>query len=188
MENYDFYKSKIKNILSEKRFNHSVNVGEMAAKLAKVYSEDVNDARIAGLLHDVCKEKSRDELTELFSSAPKDIFNLFNDVPEKKVLHGPAGAVYLQKYFGIDNKNILNGVTFHTTGRSNMSTFEKIIFVADFVSEERQWPEIKELQELAVNNIDEVVLRKIILAIQKCINKRVKISQNTVNAYQSMVG
>ena len=57
MSSYEFYEKELKNILSEKRFKHSVNVAHMAERLAVRYNVDPNKAKISGLLHDICKEK-----------------------------------------------------------------------------------------------------------------------------------
>ena len=85
---------------SEKAFAYKMRL-EALKRVPGRPAKDEDRKNCGPVVHNFEGEKSRDELMELFGSAPKDIFNLFKDVPEK-VLHGPAGAVYLQKYFGID--------------------------------------------------------------------------------------
>ena len=61
MQSYEYYKSELKKILSPERFEHCVNVSLMAEKLAKTYGVDSEKIKLAGLLHDICKEKSDEE-------------------------------------------------------------------------------------------------------------------------------
>ena len=186
MKDYEFYKEKLKTILSEKRFIHSVNVSKAAEKLAVCYGVDVNRAKMAGLLHDVCKEMDEKTLTKLLSDAKPELFNAYKNFPFK-LYHGPAAMFYLRKEFGIDDEEILSAVCFHTTGHENMTIMEEIVFVADYVSEERPFDNLKELQVLALNNIDLVVLDKCRAAIQKCINSRITIHSYTVETYNDMI-
>ena len=105
MKSYEFYKEKLEGILSQKRFIHSVNVSKAAEKLAMHYGVDVNKAKIAGLLHDVCKEMNEEVLTKLLSEAKPELFNAFKKFPFK-LYHGPAATVYLRKEFDIDDEEI----------------------------------------------------------------------------------
>lgn len=186
MSDYEFYKEKLKSILSEKRFIHSVNVSKAAEKLAVHYGVDINKAKIAGLLHDVCKEMDEKTLTKLLSEANPELFNAFKNFPFK-LYHGPAATVYLREEFGIDDEEILNSICFHTTGRANMTIMEEIIFVADAISDEREFDNLKELQELALENMNSVAIRLCIWTIQKCINKRLTIHPYTVATYNDII-
>lgn len=186
MIDYELCKEKLRSILSEKRFIHSVNVSKAAEKLALHYGEDANKAKIAGLLHDACKEMSEKTQFELLSKAGAKLFSDYKDFPFK-LYHGPAATVYLPKEFGIDDKKILNSICFHTTGHKNMTMMEKIVFVADYISEERPFGNLKELQAMALKNIDLVVLDKCKVAIEKCINNRITIHPYTVATYNDMI-
>ena len=186
MKSYEFYEEKLKGILSQKRFIHSVNVSKAAEKLAMHYGVDVNKAKIAGLLHDVCKEMSEGALTKLLRDAKPELFNAYKDFPFK-LYHGPAATVYLRKEFDIDDEEILNSICFHTTGHTNMKMMEKIVFVADDVSDERPFDNLKELQALSLQNINLVAIQKCTWAIQKCINKRITIHPYTVETYNDMI-
>ncbi len=186
MIDYDICKEKLKSILSEKRFIHSVNVSKAAEKLAVCYGVDVNKAKIAGLLHDACKEMGEEALTKLLSEANSELFNAFKNFPFK-LYHGPAATVYLREEFGIDDEEILSAVCFHTTGHADMTVMEKIVFVADYISEERPFGNLKELQALALKNINLVMFDKCKVAIEKCINKRLTIHPYTVATYNDII-
>ncbi len=186
MKSYEFYKEKLEGILSPKRFIHSVNVSKAAEKLATHYEVDVDKAKIAGLLHDVCKEMSEEVLTKLLSDANSELFKAYKDFPFK-LYHGPAATIYLRKEFDIDDEEVLSGICFHTTGRKNMTMMEKIIFVADDISDERPFDNLKELQALSLEDINLVAIQKCTWAIQKCLNKRITIHPYTVETYNDMI-
>ena len=68
-----------------------------------------------------------------------------------------------------------------------MTIMEKIIFVADAISDEREFDDIRKLQALALENINLVVIEKCTWAIQKCLNKRITIHPYTVETYNDMI-
>ena len=185
MQSYEYYKNELEKILSPKRFNHSVNVSLMAEKLAKNYGVDSEKAKVAGLLHDICKEKPDEENIEI--SKKNGYFAYSDKINSIKILHGPAASFFLKEKYGITDNEILNAVKYHTTGRKNMTLFEKIIFVADHISEERQWPDVKELQKLAFEDINKVVLKKLSTAIQNCIDRHQSICENTMQLYNELI-
>lgn len=186
MSNYDcdFYREFIKNNLSEKRYIHCLNVAKKAKELAEFYGKDEEKAEVAGLLHDVVKEKSFEEhkkiLEETFFS-----FDEFKDV-SYKVLHGPAGKEFVKKKFNISDEEILNGIRYHTTGRKDMTLFEKIIFVADYISEERDWNGVEYVRNLAKEDIDKAVLHKLCKAISNCVMRHQCIHIDTFSAYNQL--
>lgn len=185
MKNYDYYENELKKILSSKRFEHSVNVSLMAEKLAKNYGENSKKAKLAGLLHDICKEKTNEENMEILSR--NKYLNFFDKINSFKILHGPAASFYLKEKYDITDKEILDAVRYHTTGRKNMSLFEKIIFTADYISSDRDWPDVEKIRNKAFENIDEVVLIKSVTAIKKCVNNFQSIDINTAELYNELI-
>ncbi len=183
MERYEFYKKRLKNMLSEKRFMHCINVSQTAAKLAENYGVNVENARIAGLLHDVCKEMPDNILIEILR---KNRFEGVNRV-SPKVRHGFAGYFFLKNDWKISNYDILNGVKYHTVGRKGMSLFEKIIFVADYISPERPWDDIDELTEMAFVDINRVALKKVSTYIISCIKRHQLVHTYTVDFYNDII-
>ncbi len=187
MESYEYYKNYLRKNLSGPRFIHSVNVGNMAEKLAGIYGVDTFKAKIAGLLHDVCKEMDVKQQNQLITLLEPQVRKSFEGV-FYKLLHGPAAAAFLKSEFSICDEDILNAVCFHTTGHANMSMFEKIVFVADHISDERPWNGVGELKKLAISgDIDDVVLQKCMLAIQKSMKNYFEIHHYTVSTYNDCV-
>lgn len=179
---YEKLKSILKTMLSEKRFTHSVNVSIVAEDLAKKYGVDPQKAKIAGLLHDICKEMPDEENEKLINEIPKDL-----NICSRKILHGPAASVYIKNEFGIDDEEILNAVKYHTTGRKNMSMLEKIIFTADYISPERKWEDLEYSYNLSFENLDLAVLWELSTAIKACVDKKRCISKNTFEAYNESI-
>ena len=113
-------------ILGRKRLLHTLNVGILSCKLAGIFGVDVDKALIAGAVHDCAKELPIKVQQELAYKVSGDTFT------DEKLLHSPAGAYYAKEHFGIDDQEILDAVTYHTTGKGDMTDLEKIVFLADF--------------------------------------------------------
>lgn len=129
-------REKLNKKLSAKRFEHSISVEYIAAALAMAYGIDVNIARYAGILHDCAKYLDNDTKLKkcLKHNIPISDFELEN--PE--LLHAKLSAYYAKKKYDITNEDILSSITYHTTGHPNMSTLEKIIFIADYIEPNRK--------------------------------------------------
>ena len=148
---------KIEKVQSDKRFEHTFGVLYTAAALAMRYKENVENARLAGLLHDCGKHLSDERMLELCDKYSIKVSKVERENPF--LLHGKVGAVIAQKKFKIDDKDILNAVTFHTTGRPGMSLLEKIIYISDFIEPNRnQTSCLEEVRKMAFEDIDKCLL------------------------------
>ena len=125
---YTSIKKWLKENLTEERYLHSVGTAECAEELAVKYGVDKNKAYLAGLIHDCAKclknEELLDILNKMESVQPDELIN-------PKTYHAPAGVPVAKKEFQITDPEILSAIRWHTLGRTNMSDFEKIIFIAD---------------------------------------------------------
>lgn len=147
----DFYEYSIKlyRYLGEKRLLHTINVGLLSCEYAHIYDPGLCDrALIAGLLHDCAKELDDSMQHEM---AIELSGNLFED---KKLWHSPAGAVMAQREFGITDPGILDAITYHTTGRGNMTLLDKIVYLADKLEPSRTYADLEKDRKLAVTDID----------------------------------
>ncbi len=126
--------------LSLERYEHTVAVNKLAIKLAKVYNLDIFKVSVASLLHDCAKDMNTDEMKKYIIKNNMKIKRLpFMIKYLPQVLHSYVGADIAEKKFGIKDKDILNSIKNHTVGRVNMSDYEKVIFVADSLSEDRKY-------------------------------------------------
>ena len=135
--NISDYKKIIRERMGDYRFSHSVNVAKEAKKLAKHYGADENKAEIAGILHDITKEMPKEQQLQIIIDSGIILDNVQLHAP--KLWHGMSGSIVVRDELGIDDEDILNAIRYHTTGRAGMSLLEKVIFTADFTSEERTY-------------------------------------------------
>lgn len=145
---------KVQQILPQKRYDHTMRVVETAVMLAERYGANVEKAKIAALLHDVCKPMDEELMKKYVIKYNLDLKLLKYPT---EVLHGPVASVYIEKEFGIVDEEIKLAIANHTFGRTNMSLLEKIIFIADYIEPQRKHPHLKEVTEVAEYDLDEAV-------------------------------
>lgn len=153
----DKIKIKLKKNLSEKRFIHSVSVMETAISLAKQHNCDIEKATIAGLLHDCAKSLSNKRKLEL---AVQYNFELSDaEIENPDLLHAKLGAIVAKEEYGIYDSEILNAIECHTTGKPNMTTLDKIIYISDYIEPRRMpLPKIDIIRTIAASSLDESLL------------------------------
>lgn len=177
-------KEKLKNDLSEERYIHSLGTMEKAVELAQRFGLDVEKAQIAGLLHDCAKCLSKEELKKY----ENDFFEC--EKLSAKTWHAPAGAIIIQKDFGVDDKEIISAVRFHTIGKVNMTSFEKVIFLADKIEIRTREIEYREKieKELYRNyNLDEGMLMSFELTIKSLLQRKLPICYQTIEVYNDLL-
>ena len=123
--NIEEIKEKLKNCLTNERYLHSLGVMEMAVELAQRFNCDVEKAKIAGLLHDCAKCMPKEQYLEY-----KDCLAQC-EIQSLKTWHAPIGAIVAKNDYGVKDDEILSSIRWHTVGKTQMSDFEKIIFLAD---------------------------------------------------------
>ena len=151
-------KKKLKEILSPKRYEHTLGVEYTAATLAMRYGADMDKALMAGLLHDCAKQVPTEEKLEACRhfQLPVSVYEQQN--PE--LLHAKLGAAYARAYYGIEDEEILSAITWHTTGRPGMTLLDKILYVADFMEPNRdQASNLPEVRALAYRDLDACLFR-----------------------------
>ena len=164
----------LKDILSEKRYNHSIGVMKKAEELAKIHGENINKAKLVGLAHDIGKELSENEMVQYTKEN-----NIEVDEIEKiniGLLHAKIGADICYKKYGF-SLDMQNAIKYHTVGNLNMDLLSKIIFVADKIEDGRNYKDedkskdLKLAREIAITNIDEALLFEIDCSIKYTIQK-----------------
>ncbi len=138
-------------MLRENRAQHTLNVAKLAVELAAMYGVDTQKAELAALLHDIMKQQP-DEIM-LHRARQSDIIEKIDRKPIP-VLHGFAAADFARREMGIDDEEIIMAIKSHTCGRRYMTDLEKVIYLADMLSEERKFPEKEPLLALARQNLD----------------------------------
>lgn len=147
---------KLSGVLSTKRFQHSLGVSQSAAQLADRFGEDVEKAKLAGVLHDCARGLSSSTLLQKAGS----FAIVVNDVErcQPTLLHAPVGAYLAKNEYGVDDPQVFRAITFHTTGSHDMTVFDKIIYLADCIEPGRNFPGVDRLRGLAFDDLDKAVL------------------------------
>ncbi|HHY53598.1 MAG TPA: HD domain-containing protein [Clostridiales bacterium] len=149
------YKQLLEERLGPKRYHHSLMVEQAAMELAALHHGDWYRAGFAGLLHDICRDNHptwQQYYMECHGFSLSDEWRL-----NPQIWHSVCGSLYLQHELDISDPEILRAVRYHTTGRAGMSQLEQIVFVADAVSEDRNFPGVEELRRAARYSLDEAM-------------------------------
>lgn len=181
----DDYKSVIRPLMGERRYNHSVNVSIEAVRLARKYGADADKAAVSGILHDITKEMDFEKQLQIIDSG--DIILTDVEKNTNKLWHAISGSVYIQKELGIEDEDIINAVRYHTTGRANMSLLEKVIFLADFTSAERDYPDVDVIRQKADISLEEGMLYGIQFTLDRLLERQGLLSCDAVDAYNEIL-
>ena len=149
-------KELVRSRLSDKRYEHTLNVKKMAVKLAKRYGADKDKAALAALLHDSAKEISKDEMRALMREYPQ--YAEGGEERPAPVWHGVCAAILARTQWGVTDEAVLSAIACHTAGKPGMSKLDKIIYLADMTSKERDWPGVNKLRKLELKDLDAAML------------------------------
>ena len=138
-------------LLNPNRVAHVLGCRDTAVELARHWGADVTDAARAGILHDVTKAIDGPLQLTLCGAYGK----ILNDFSRKypKTLHALTGSMVAERIFG-ENENVVSAICHHTTGKADMTLLQKIIYVADYMEPNRDFPGVEKLRELAFTDMD----------------------------------
>ena len=175
----------IRSKLSADRFNHSLNVADSAKELALRYGANADKAYTAGLLHDVMKNASPEEQLGVLSEAGIELMPVERE--NKKLWHAMAGAAYVKFVMGIDDRDIIRAVRYHTTGRSGMSLLERIVYLADYISADRNYNGVEDMRRLCKSDSDEAILYALTFGIPDLVSKGRVIHPDSIDLYNEVI-
>ena len=155
-ENYknlpaDQLEEVVVSLLNPNRVKHVLGCRDTAAKLAKIWGADETDALRAGLLHDITKALDGPLQLTLCAAYGTILDKFGTDHP--KTLHALTGSLVAERIFG-ENDAVISAIRSHTTGKAGMNTLEKIIYVADYMEPNRDFPGVEKLRHLAQTDLD----------------------------------
>ena len=155
--NYEEMKAELQKRLKPGRFRHSLGVADTAVFLARRFGVDEEKARVAGLLHDCAREFPNDALIEEAARRGIAVEPLERSMP--LLLHAYIGAERVKEIYGVEDAEICQAIYRHTVGGGNMTPLDKIIWYADLIEPNRDYPEVEHLRRLAREaSLDEMVL------------------------------
>lgn len=168
--------------LDPKRYEHTLGVAYTAASLAMCYGTDINNALVAGLLHDCAKCLSNEKRLSICAK-----HNIAVSKAEEKnpfLLHAKVGSFLAMKKYGVTDKDIINAILNHTTGRPGMSTLEKIIWIADYIEPGRkQAPNLAAIRKMAFENLDKALLMALEDTLQYLNKGKMEVDSMTQKTY-----
>ena len=191
---WDYFKSSIMTFQKEKRYKHTIGVANEAVNLGRIFMpQKTEKLYLAGLLHDITKEYSKEAQLVLCDNYSLDIDK--NIAP--KLLHSKTGAELARELYGKEcvDDEVYNGIYYHTTGRAEMTLFEIIIYLADYIEEGRTFEDCIYLRNYFYDNIENAksyeekleLLRKTMvlsfdLTIKNLIDEGKRIDKDTIES------
>ena len=168
-------------LLNPNRVAHVLGCRDTAAELARRWGENVTDAARAGLLHDITK--AIDGPLQLTLCA--EYGTILSEFGQRhpKTLHALTGSLVAERIFG-ENENVVSAICHHTTGKANMTTLEKIIYVADYMEPCRDFPGVDKLRELAFTDLDAALKMGLEMTLENLISRKLEISPESREALE----
>ena len=146
--------AEVVSLLNPNRVAHVLGCRDCAVELARLYGENEVDAARAGLLHDITKAIDGPLQLTLCAEYGMILDTFSRRFP--KTLHALTGSLVAERIFG-ENENVVSAICHHTTGRADMTMLEKIIYIADYVEPNRDFPGVEQMRALAYTDLDAAV-------------------------------
>ena len=186
MGTFDFAAAmeKLKAALKPERYEHSLGVMETAGEMAARFGMDVEQARIAGILHDCAKNIAPEEAYRLC----EEYGVALDEVSRQSfgLVHQYLGAALARAEYGIEDEEILSAIRCHTTGKADMGPLDKVLYLADFTEPNRDkepFAGLKELRALCKTDLDEAMLFALNISIKSIVDRERMMHMDTVHAW-----
>lgn len=177
----DDYKELMKSLLSKKRFTHCLNVADMCKKLAQINNFDTEKAYMAGLLHDIKKEETPEAMKSMAILSNMNVSDIEEQTPA--LWHALASAYYVRKTLKITDEDVLNAIRYHTVGRAEMSTLEKIVYLGDLTSIDRSYKDVEKYRKMSLADLDNGMYNAVKWSIEETMGKGGLIPACTFEGY-----
>lgn len=175
------YKTYIKDKLSKKRYTHSINVANAALELARRYGADEDKAYIAALLHDCAKEMPVEEQLALAKHSQLDVSDI--ELQAVPLYHAIAGAEIARAALDVKDPEMILAIRYHTVGCGNMSLLAQIVYLADLISEDRDYKDVKKMRKFAAQSMEKAMFEAFRFSIKDSAEKGNLIPASTFEAY-----
>lgn len=171
--------NEVEKRVSEHRLYHSKCVAIRCVELADKYGVDKDAAKMIGIVHDIAKEMPNDQKIQYCKEHSLEVDDIERLYPG--LLHGKIGAHIAKTEFGY-SEDLCSAIRYHSTGKEKMSQLDKILYVADMSSQDRNFADKEYIIELADKNLDECVKYILKTGISELMQKNRKIHLNSVKA------
>lgn len=181
MNNIKEYKELLEKRLNKGRYYHSLCVADEAKRLAEKYDGNEEKCYLAGLLHDITKNASYEEHLSIFKDNNITLSQI--EMSAEKLWHAVSGALYIKNNLNINDTEILDAVRYHTTAKADMSLTAKILYLADFTSKDRNYPDVNIIRNLVDKSLDEAFIYALKYSIIDLTERSKAIHPDTVAAF-----
>ena len=174
----------VKAQITDKRYVHTLGVAETAVELAERFGVDVKKAELAAIFHDYAKFRSKEEMKQIIinENMAKDLLDFHSEL-----WHAPVGAYLVEQEAGITDREILDAIAYHTTGRIGMTLLEKVVYLADYIEPGRSFPGVDEVRDIAKKSLDLAMVQAVRNSIVFLMNKKQAIYPDTFHTYNDLI-
>ena len=165
--------------LKPKRMAHVLGTEEEAVRLARRYGVDEQEARTAALLHDCTKKLGLEEQLQLCEQYGVQLDEM--QAWALKLQHAITGAEVARDVFGVSDA-VYEAIRWHTTGKADMTTLEKVIYLADYIEPTRDFPGVEELRKAVYEDLDRGLLLGLQMSVQEMENWGNPVHEDTLRA------
>ena len=186
--NLEEIKKWLKSHLSPERYEHTLGTAEMAEKLAEMLNLDKNKAKLAGLLHDCAKCFPNEKLLDIIHTKIPEVHEC--ELLNYKTLHAPVSAYIAKTEFGVEDREILSAIRWHTLAYCGMTDFEKIVFLADKIEQKtRDLTFSNSCLELIQEKegLDKAMFCCFEATIKSLVDRRLAICHITIDVYNELL-
>ncbi len=189
MIDYNLIVKDLKENLKPSRYEHVLRVVKKAVELGEIYAVNIEKCRVAALLHD-CAKGNEEKYKE-------EYFTFYNDLIKKEeykeflnpfLEHCLLGRIIAGEKYKVDDEDVLNSILYHTTGRVDMSIYEKIIYLADKTEMGRDYPEVDKIRKTSIKDLNSAIIISINNTIKYLIDKDQEISINSILLRNQLIG
>lgn len=169
--------------LTERRYIHTIGVMDTSIELAKKYGVDENKAELAAIFHDYAKFRDKEEMRNIIleQNLPQDLLQHHDEL-----WHAPVGAFLVEKEVGITDRDVLEAIKCHTSGKINMTPLDKVLYVADYIEPGRDFPGVEEVRESAKSSLDIAMIQAMKNTISYLLKRNQPVYPDTFHAYNDM--
>ena len=180
---FEARKAQLAKRVKPKRFTHVMGVVKAACELAKAYGVDVPKARLGALLHDWDKGFSDEEIRARARVLDVAVDGrIFDDMPQ--LLHGLTAASALSRAYPQLPADIAQAIARHTAGACNMTDLDMVVYIADVIEENRDFPGVESLRKLVGNvSLEELFVKTFSQSFANLLDRGQAIHPQTVDIW-----
>lgn len=168
--------------LDLKRYEHTLGVLYTSAALCMQHGINIEQGMLAGLLHDCGKAYKNKEQYVLCKQYGISLSEVEHE--NLALIHAKLGAYLAKEVYGIHDEDVLSAIRFHTTGKPDMTTLEKILYIADYIEPHRNLPLVEEIRTMAFHDLDKTMYVLLEQSLEHLSKSGKIIDEMTIATYQ----